>query len=206
MNRERKRSIAMKYSIRVALAVIILLVPVTAIAATWKIDPDHSNIMFQVRHLGLVEVKGIFRKFEGTVNLEDDVAKSSVKVTIDAASVATGVEKRDEHLKTADFFDVAKYPTITFVSKKVTPAEPGKLKVTGDLTIHGITKEAVLKVTGPTKEVKDPKGNIRRGLSATTTINRPDYGLTYNSILESGGLAIGNKLTISIEAELLKEK
>ncbi len=196
----------MKYSIRVLLAVIILLLPVTATAATWKIDPDHSNIMFQVRHLGLVEVKGIFRKFAGTVNLEDNIAKSSVNVTIDAASVDTGVEKRDEHLKTADFFDVAKYPTITFVSKKVTPAGQGKLKVTGDLTIHGITKEAVLNVTGPTKEVKDPKGNIRRGLSATTTINRPDYGLTYNSILENGGLAIGNKLTINVEAELVKEK
>ena len=177
-----------------------------AAAATWKIDPEHSNIMFQVRHLGLVEVKGIFQKFSGTLNLEDNIAKSSVNVTIDAASVATGVEKRDEHLRTADFFDVAKYPTITFVSKKVTPAEHGKLKVIGDLTIHGITKEAVLNVTGPTKEVKDPKGNIRRGLSATTTINRPDYGLTYNSILESGGLAIGNKLTINIEAELVKEK
>ncbi len=196
----------MKSSIRVLLAVIILLLPVMAAASTWKIDPEHSNIMFQVRHLGLVEVKGIFQKFSGTLNLEDNIAKSSVNVTIDAASVATGVEKRDEHLRTADFFDVAKYPTITFVSKKVTPAEHGKLKVTGDLTIHGITKEAVLNVTGPTKEVKDPKGNIRRGLSATTTINRPDYGLTYNSILESGGLAIGNKLTINIEAELVKEK
>jgi polyisoprenoid-binding protein YceI len=196
----------MKSSIRVLLAVIILLLPVTAAAATWKIDPDHSNIMFQVRHLGLVEVKGIFQKFSGTLNLEDNIAKSSVNVTIDAASVATGVEKRDEHLRTADFFDVAKYPTITFVSKKVTPAEHGKLKVIGDLTIHGITKEAVLNVTGPTKEVKDPKGNIRRGISATATINRPDYGLTYNSILESGGLAIGNKLTINIEAELVKEK
>jgi polyisoprenoid-binding protein YceI len=196
----------MKSIIRVLLAVIILLLPVMAAGSTWKIDPEHSNIMFQVRHLGLVEVKGIFQKFSGTLNLEDNIAKSSVNVTIDAASVATGVEKRDEHLRTADFFDVAKYPTITFVSKKVTPAEPGKLKVAGDLTIHGITKEAVLKVTGPTKEVKDPKGNIRRGLSATTTINRPDYGLTYNSILESGGLAIGNKLTINIEAELVKEK
>ena len=162
--------------------------------------------MFQVRHLGLVEVKGNFRKFAGTVNLdEDNLAKSSVNVTIDTASVDTGVAKRDEHLRSADFFDAAKYPTITFVSKKVTPAGHGKLKVTGDLTIHGITKEAVLNVTGPTKEVKDPKGNIRRGISATATINRPDYGLTYNSILENGGLAIGNKLTINVEAELVKE-
>jgi polyisoprenoid-binding protein YceI len=196
----------MKYIIRVALAVIILLIPVTAIASPWKIDPDHSNIMFTVRHLGLADVKGIFRKFEGTVNLEDNIAKSSVKVTIDAASVDTGVEKRDEHLRTADFFDVTKYPTLTFVSKKVTPAGKGKLKITGDLTIHGVTKEVVLKVTGPTKELKDPKGNIRRGLSATTAINRPDFGLTYNSVLDNGVLAIGNQVTINIEAELVKEK
>ncbi len=110
----------MKFVIPVMLAMILLLVPGPATASVWKIDPEHSNIMFQVRHLGLAEVKGIFRKFEGTVNLEDNIAKSSVKVTIDAASIDTGVEKRDEHLRTADFFDVAKYPTITFVSKKVT--------------------------------------------------------------------------------------
>ena len=115
------------------------------------------------------------------------------------------MEKRDEHLKTEDFFDVAKHPTITFVSKKVTLAGKGRLKVTGDLTIHGVTKEVVLKVTGPTKELKDPWGNIRRGLSATTTINRPDFGLTYNKILDNGVLAIGNKVTINIEAELVKE-
>ena len=192
---------------RIFLVLVMLLVPAAASASTWNIDPDHSSIQFKVSHLGLVDVKGIFRKYQGTVTLDEkDIAKSSVNVTIEAASVDSGVEKRDEHLRTADFFDVAKYPTITFVSKNVTPAGEGKLKVTGDLTIHGITKEAVLKVTGPTKEVKDPKGNIRRGLSATTTINRPDYGLTYNSILERGGLAIGNKMTIDVEAELVKEK
>ena len=196
----------MKFVIPVMLALILVLVSGSATASVWKIDPEHSNIMFQVRHLGLAEVKGIFRKFEGTVNLEDNSAKSSVKVTIDAASIDTGVEKRDEHLRTADFFDVAKYPTITFVSKKVTPAGKGKLKVIGDLTMHGITKEVVLQVTGPSKELKDPKGNIRRGLAATTTINRPDFGLTYNSVLENGVLAIGNRVTINVEAELVKEK
>jgi polyisoprenoid-binding protein YceI len=196
----------MKFFIPVMLSLALVLVSGPATASVWKIDPDHSNIMFQVKHLGLAEVKGIFRKFEGTVNLEDDIAKSSVKVTIDAASIDTGVEKRDEHLRTADFFDVAKYPTLTFVSKKVAPAGKGRLKVIGDLTMHGITKEVVLNVVGPSKELKDPKGNIRRGLAATTTINRLDFGLTYNSVLENGVLAIGNRVTIHVETELVKEK
>lgn len=196
----------LKFVTLILLALIVLLTPGMATASIWKLDPDHSNIMFQVRHLGLADVKGIFRKFEGTVNLEDTIANSSVKVTIDAASIDTGVEKRDEHLRSADFFEVAKYPTITFVSRKVTEAGKGRLKVIGDLTMHGVTREVVLNVTGPTKELKDPKGNIRRGLAAATTVNRPDFGLTYNSVLDNGVLAIGNKVTILVEAELVKEK
>jgi polyisoprenoid-binding protein YceI len=189
------------------LAIVMLLVPVGASALTWNIDPEHSSIQFKVSHLGLVEVKGIFRKYQGTVTLDEkDIAKSSVNVTIEAASIDTGVEKRDEHLRTADFFEVAKHPTITFISKKVTQAGKGKLKVSGDLTICGVTKEVVLDVTGPTKELKDPWGNIRRGVSATTTINRTEFGLTYNKILENGILVIGNKVTISLEAELIKAK
>ena len=121
-------------------------------------------------------------------------------------SIDTGVEKRDEHLRTEDFFEVAKHPTITFVSKKVAPAGKGRLKVTGDLTIYGVTKEVVLDVTGPTKELKDPWGQIRRGLSATTTINRLDFGLTYNKILDNGIMVIGNKVTINLEIELVKAK
>ena len=191
----------------IVLAIVMLLAPVGASASTWNIDPEHSSIQFKVSHLGLVEVKGIFRKYQGTVTLDEkDIAKSSVNVTIEAASVDTGVEKRDEHLRTDDFFEVAKHPTITFVSKKVTPAGKGKLKVSGDLTICGVTKEVVLDVTGPTKELKDPWGNIRRGVSATTTINRTDFGLTYNKILDNGVMVIGNKVTISLEAELIKAK
>jgi polyisoprenoid-binding protein YceI len=184
-----------------------MLVPVGASASTWNIDPEHSNIQFKVRHLGLVDVKGIFRKYQVTVTLDEkDIAKSSVNVTIEAASVDTGVEKRDEHLRTNDFLDLAKHPTITFVSKKVTPAGRGKLKVNGNLTIYELTKEVVLDVTGPTKELKDPWGNIRRGLSATTTIKRTDFGLTYNKILDNGIMSIGNKVTISLEVELIKAK
>ena len=191
----------------IVLAIGLLLPPVGASALTWNVDPEHSSIQFKVSHLGLVDVKGIFRKYQGTVTLDEkDIAKSSVNVTIEAASVDTGVEKRDEHLRTDDFFDVAKHPTITFVSKKVTPAGKGKLEVSGDLTICGVTKEVVLDVAGPTKELKDPWGNIRRGVSATTTINRTEFGLTYNKILDNGVLVIGNKVAISLEAELIKAK
>jgi polyisoprenoid-binding protein YceI len=191
----------------VFLSLAILLAPTVASASVWNIDPEHSSIMFKVSHLGLVDVKGIFRTYQGTVTLDEkDITKSSVKVSIDAASVDTGVEKRDEHLRTSDFFDVVRHPGITFVSKKVARAGKGKLKVTGDLTIYGVTKEVVLDVTGPSKELKDPWGNIRRGVSATTTINRKDFGLTYNKILDNGVLVIGNKVTISLEAELIKAK
>jgi polyisoprenoid-binding protein YceI len=192
---------------RVVLALVLLLAPVAAAASTWNVDPDHSNIQFKVSHLGLVDVKGSFKKYQGSVNLDDkNIAKSSVNLTIEAASIDTGVEKRDEHLRTADFFDVAKFPTITFVSTKVTAAGKGKLKVAGDLTIYGKTKEVVLDVTGPSKELKDPWGHIRRGVSATTTINREDFGLTWNKVLDNGILTIGNKVTISLEIELLKAK
>ena len=191
----------------IVLAIVMLVAPVGASASTWNIDPEHSSIQFKVSHLGLVDVKGIFRKYQGTVTLDEkEIAKSSVNVTIEAASIDTGVEKRDEHLRTADFFEVAKHPTITFISKKVSQAGKGKLKVSGDLTICGVTKEVVLDVTGPTKELKDPWGNIRRGVSATTTINRTDFGLTYNKILDKGVMVIGNKVTISLEAELIKAK
>jgi polyisoprenoid-binding protein YceI len=190
-----------------ALALLSLLAPAAASAAVWNIDQDHSSMQFKVSHMGLVDVKGIFRKYQGTVNLDEkNLTKSSVNITIEAASVDTGVEKRDEHLKTDDFFNVAKYPTITFTSKKVAPAGQGKFKVIGDLTIHGVTKEVVLHVTGPSKELKDPWGNLRRGASATTTIDRTDFGLTYNKILDKGVLVIGNKVTISLEVELIKAK
>lgn len=193
--------------VHVVLGILLLVAPAGVSASTWSIDPDHSNIQFQVSHLGLANVKGIFRSFQGTVNLDEkDIPKSTVNVTIDATSIDTGVAKRDEHLRTPEFFDVAKYPSITFISRKVAPVGRGRLKVTGDLSIRGITRETVLHITGPTKELKDPWGHIRRGLSATTTINRQDFGLTYNKTLENGVLAIGNKVTISLEIELLKAK
>lgn len=188
-------------------AVITLSLPVFASATTWNIDPDHSSIGFKVRHLMVTNVRGSFDKHTGVVEINDtDITKSKVTVTIDTASINTNVQKRDEHLRSADFFDVAKYPTMTFVSKKVAKAGADKLKVTGDLTLHGITREVVLDVEGLSKESKDPWGNIRSGAVATAKINRKDFGLVWNKALETGGVAVGEEIAIHLEIEMIKGK
>ncbi len=193
-------------SVRLVCSILVLMAPAAVSAATWNINPDHSSIQFQVRYMTVVNVKGSFDKFQGTVQLDEkNPAKSSVNVSIDSTSINTGVEKRDEHLKTDDFFDCPKYPTITFISKKVTPAGKGKLKVIGDLTLLGLTKEVVLEVDGPTPEIKDPWGNIRRGATARTKIDRQDFGMTWNKVLDTGGIMIGNQINVIMEVELMKE-
>jgi len=195
----------MKRIIATITSIITLALPALALAASWNIDPDHSNIGFKVRHLMVSNVKGSFEKVSGTVDINDkDITKSKVEVTIDTASINTNVQKRDEHLRSADFFDVTKFPTMTFVSKKVAKAGKDKLKVTGDLTLHGVTKEVVLDVEGPAKEIKDPWGNQRRGASATTKINRKDFGLVWNKALETGGVAVGEEVFITLEIEVIK--
>jgi len=187
--------------------IIALSLPALAAATTWNIDPDHTNIGFKVRHLMVSNVRGSFEKHSGVVDIDDkDITKSKVEVTIDTASINTNVQKRDEHLRSADFFDVAKYPTMTFVSRKVVKAGKDNLKVTGDLTLHGITREVVLDVEGPTRESKDPWGNIRRGAVASTKINRKDFGLTWNKTLETGGVVVGDEVTINLEIEMIKAK
>jgi polyisoprenoid-binding protein YceI len=185
--------------------IIALALPVIASAAIWTIDPDHSNVGFKVRHLMVSNVKGSFEKFTGTVDINDkDITKSKVEVSIDTNSINTGVAKRDEHLRSADFFDVAKFPTMTFVSKKVVKAGKERLKVTGDLTLHGVTKEVVLDVEAISRESKDPWGNIRRGTTATAKINRKDFGLVWNKALETGGVAVGEEVLITLEIEMIK--
>lgn len=150
-------------------------------------------------------MRGAFTKVTGTANLDDkDLSKSSVEVTIDATSVDTRVRDRDNDLRSDHFFDVAKYPTITFKSKKVEQLSPGKLKVTGDLTIHGTTNEVVLDVDGPTAAVKDPWGNQRVAASATTKINRQDYGVKWNAKMDNGGLVVGDDVQITIDVELVQ--
>jgi polyisoprenoid-binding protein YceI len=196
----------MKRIFRIIAAVVTLAIPTFASASTWNIDPDHSNVGFKVRHLMVSNVKGNFDKHTGTVEINDqDITKSRVEVSIDTNSVNTNVQKRDEHLRSADFFDVAKYPTMTFVSKKVAKAGEDKLKVTGDLTLHGVTKQVVLDVEGPSKESKDPWGSIRKGATATTKINRKDFGLAWNKALETGGVAVGEEITITLEIEMIKK-
>ena len=196
----------MKHCFTLLLTWLVLTTPVIADAATWQIDPDHSSLQFKVRHLTVSNVKGDFSKAKGVVTIDDqDITKLTVELTIDAASVNTSHAKRDEHLRGPDFFDVTQYPTITFVSKKATKAGMNKLKVIGNLTIHGTTKEITVDVEGPTSEVKDPWGNFRRGATATASINRRDFGLTWNKVLDSGGLVVGEEVNIYIEVELVRK-
>ncbi|NVJ27419.1 MULTISPECIES: YceI family protein [Myxococcus] len=195
----------MKTTLKSAIALLVAL-PSLAMASTWDIDSAHSGADFSVKHMMVTNVKGAFSNVKGTINLDDkDVTKSTVDATIDATTINTGVAKRDEHLKAPDFFDTAKYPTITFKSTKVEAAGEGKLKVTGNLTMHGVTKPVVLDVTGPAKEAKDPWGNIRTGVSATTKLNRKDFGLSYNQALETGGVAVGEEVTVNLDLSLTKK-
>ena len=188
-----------------ALAGVALLVPSLSQAATWKSDPTHASVQFAVSHLMVSTVRGTFDTFDVTATIdENDVSRSSVEATIEVTSVNTRNEKRDDHLKGADFFDVATHPTLTFKSKAVEKIQDNAYKVTGDLTLMGVTKEVVLEVTGSPKAMKDPWGNSRVGGTATTTINRTDYGLKYNSVLDSGGVTIGEEVEITIDIELVQ--
>jgi polyisoprenoid-binding protein YceI len=181
-------------------------VPGLAFADAWSIDTAHTQAGFSVRHLVISTVKGEFGKTSGTVNLDDkDVTKSTVEATIDVASISTRIPDRDTHLKSPDFFDAAKFPTISFKSTKVEKAGEGKLKVTGDLTMKGVTKSVALEVSGPTAEIKDPWGNTRRGLQARGKLNRQDFGLTWSKVVEAGPV-VGDEISIEIDAELVKAK
>ena len=196
----------MKRSIFSFILTLFLTLPVLSQASDYQIDPDHSSIQFKVRHLMVSNVKGDFNKAKGSVMIDDsNITNLKVELTIETASVDTGHAKRDEHLRNADFFDAAKYPTVTFVSKKVMQAGQGKLKVTGDLTLHGVTQEITMDVEGPTQEIKDPWGKFRRGATATGKINRKDFGLTWNRALETGGVVVGEDVDIYVEVELIKQ-
>ena len=189
-------------------ALLVLAATVSALAQTsnWNIDPAHSTAQFTVRHLGISNVTGNFTKVSGAVALDDkDITKSQVSASIDVSSVDTRVEMRDKDLRSDHFFDVEKYPTMEFKSKSIRK-NGDKLQVVGDLTIHGTTHEVTLDVDGPTPEITDPWGNSRRGLSATTTINRKDFGLTYNNMLKTGEAAVGDNVKIQIDAEMVKKK
>lgn len=173
--------------------------------ATWNLDPVHSVAEFKVKHMMITNVKGQFTGVSGVLTLDPvNLANSHVEASIDAASINTREPQRDTHLKSADFFDVEKFPTLTFKSTSVKRTDDDELAVTGDLTIHGVTREVVFTVEGPTAPGKDPWGNTRIGLSAVTKINRKDFGLTWNAALETGGILVGDQVTITLDAQFIK--
>jgi polyisoprenoid-binding protein YceI len=172
---------------------------------TWNIDPIHSVAEFKVKHMMISNVKGQFTGVSGVLSLdESDAAKSRVEATIDAASINTRDPQRDGHLKSADFFDVEKFPTLSFKSTRVERNGDGEVAVSGDLTIHGVTRRVEFAVEGPTPATRDPWGNTRVGLSATTKINRKDFGLTWNTALETGGILVGDDVTLTLDVEFVK--
>ena len=177
--------------------------PSVASARSYDIDPSHSSAQFKVRHLMVSNVRGEFGHISGTVVIDEvDVTRSTVDVTIDASTINTHDAKRDEHLRSADFFDVATYPTITFKSKRVQPGKGGDLFVTGDLTIRGVTREVTLDVEPLSPEINDPWGNVKRGASARARVNRKDFNVVWNASLDGGGVLVGDDVSITLEVEL----
>jgi polyisoprenoid-binding protein YceI len=187
-----------------ALAIVFTSSPLYAQTTGWQIDPDHTRVQFAVSHMRTSTVRGRFNKTTGKVKWDGrDFASASVEIVADVASIDTGVPNRDAHLRTADFMLVDKYPTITFKSVKIEPAGPGRLWMTGNLTIRGVTKQVVLDVAGPSKPVKGPDGAIHVGASATATIDRRDFGIRWNRVLEAGGLLVGFDVAITIDIEIV---
>ena len=187
---------------------VLLLVGWSAIAGaeTYRVDPAHTSVLFRIRHL-FTTVTGRFERFDGTIDYDEKAPrKARVSGTIDAATINTNVEKRDNHLRSADFFDVEKYPKITFESSGVTDIDASghKGKMNGTLTMHGVSRPVILDVSFLGKG-KDPGGKERAGFHATTTVNRKDFGLTWNKALESGGLLVGDDVTIELDVEAVRE-
>lgn len=171
---------------------------------TWQIDPAHTQIEFAVKHLMIAKVKGRFTEVQGTIERDErEIANSKVHVEIGVASIDTREPQRDKHLRSADFFDAEQFPTLTFVSRRIEPVGDGRFRIVGDLMIHGVTREVVLDATDE-GVARDPWGGDRMGVSATTTIDRRDFGLTWNQALETGGVLVGNDVRISLEVEAVK--
>ena len=185
-----------------AFAASVLLVHPPAAADVWQIDGVHSSAQFSVTHLMISTVKGEFGTLSGTIEFDGkDIGSVKADATIDATTINTHNEKRDGHLKSPDFFDVAKFPTITFKSKKVVPGAAGTFKLVGDLTMHGVTKEVTLDGTGPSKVIKGMGGESRVAASATTKVNRQDFGVKWNHDLDGGGVVVSDEVAITIEIE-----
>ena len=177
----------------------------TPATTTWNIDPAHSAAEFKVKHMMISNVKGKFSGISGSLSLDEaDPTRSTIDALIPAATLSTADEQRDTHLKSADFFDAEKFPTLTFKSSQVKRTAPGEYAVTGDLTMHGVTRPVTFAVEGPSAPAKDPWGNLRIGLSATTKINRKDFGLVWNAALETGGVLVGEEVAITLDVQFIK--
>jgi len=189
--------------ISVSIAAALMLGSFAYAADTYKVDPAHTSVTFSVRHLGINNVKGQFKEFAGEI-LMDNGTVTGASGTIQVKSVDTGVQKRDDHLRTADFFDAANYPTIMFKTKRVEKSNAGQIILIADFTMRGVTKELRLpaKLSGP---AKDPWGGVRIGLEAKTKLNRQDYGIKYHEVLETGALAVGEEVELEINAEAIKD-
>ena len=188
------------------IATLILVAPTVVPAATWEIDPAHTSVQFSIRHMMVSNVRGQFTKVAGTVVADEaNPTAARIEATIEAASIDTRNEKRDAHLRSPDFLDADKFPTITFRSTGVAKGGQGKWKLSGDLTLHGVTRPIVLDVEGPSPVVKDPYGKLRAGAQATTMINRQDFGVSFNKALDGGGVLVGDEVAITIDVEAVKK-
>jgi len=192
----------MQKQTRFATVVGLLALAGPAAASDYQIDASHSHVGFSVRHMMVSSTRGEFGQVTGTVQLDDkDLSRSKIEAVIEVTSIDTRDAKRDEHLRSADFFDVAKHPTITFRSTRIRRSG-GSYLVTGDLTMRGVTRSVTLQASRPTAEVKDPWGGLRRGLTATTTLRRKDFGISWNKALDSGGLVVGEDVQVQLDIEL----
>ena len=186
------------------LTVTAVLTAGPALAQTWQIDSAHSRAHFAVRHLGISDIRGDFGRVTGTVEYDGkDLTKARITATIDVSSITTRVQKRDEHLKTADFFDVANHPTMTFVSTAIAPAGNGRYRMTGNLTMRGVTKPVTLDLVPPAGPVTDHQGTVKIGAAASGTINRKDFGVNYHQVLPDGTLGVADLIQIQIDVELI---
>ena len=186
---------------------LALLVSVPAAAEIWQIDTAHSRAMFTVKHLGIANIRGDFGGVTGTVDFDGkNVATAKVKAVIPIDSITTRVGPRDEHLKTADFFDMAKHPTMTFESTSITPAGKGKYKMTGNLTLRGVTKPVTLDLDQPAGPITDAMGNVKMGASATGSINRKDFGVNYHQVLDNGVLGVDDIVHLQLDVEMISPK
>lgn len=189
------------------LSLTVLLSAVPALAQTWQIDTAHSRAQFTVRHLGIADIRGDFGGVTGSVQFDGkDLSKAQVNATIDVNSITTRVAKRDEHLKTADFFDVAKHPTMTFVSTSIKPAAGGKYAMTGNLTLRGVTKPVTFELDAPAGPVKDHMGTVKMGAAARGQINRKDFGVNYHQVLDNGVLGVADIVHIQLDVELIQQQ